>query len=178
MTGKKAENGHEVFSFRESSRMITIWRGILSAERRFSSGGRPAHIICLSFQSSGNCYQRVIIVTETSSGMADPQPSNVHEGMDAEDAPPPPPASGEDRKAAAAMSSLESRGNDDEVEAKKPNRAIDQDALGAAISRLELVDKAGKVGKAESEKKAKEKEEVAQRAKVKVDQADVTLLVC
>ena len=112
--------------------------------------------------------------------MAEPQPASVHEGMDADEAPPPPPASGEDRKAAAAMSSLENRGNDDEdAEANlKPNKAIDQEALGAAISRLELADKAGKVGgPAESEKKAKEKEEVAQRAKVKVDQADVSLLV-
>lgn len=110
--------------------------------------------------------------------MAEPQPSDVHEGMDNEDGPPPPPASAEDRKAAAAMSSLESRGNDEEAEAKlKLNKSIDQDALGAAISRLELADKGSKVGVVESEKKAREKEEVAKRAKVKVDQADVGLLV-
>ena len=109
--------------------------------------------------------------------MAEPQPSTVHEGMDAEDAPAPPPASAEDRKAAAAMSSLESRGGDEEAASGKQNRSIDQDALGAAINRLELVDKAGKVGQAESDKKAKEKEEVVKRAKIKVDQADVTLLV-
>ena len=106
--------------------------------------------------------------------MAEPQPSSVHEGMDRED-PAPLPTSAEDRKAAAAMSSLERRGGEDEDAAAKPNKEIDQEALGKAISRLELADKAGTV--AAVEKKTKEKEEVEKRAKIKVDQEDVALLV-
>lgn len=106
--------------------------------------------------------------------MAEPQPSSVHEGMDRDDQPTAPPASAEDRKAAAAMSSLETRaGDEDEAEEKKPNKQIDQEALGKAISRLELADKAGKVAMGDR----KTKEEGEKRAKVKVDQADVGLLV-
>lgn len=109
--------------------------------------------------------------------MAEPQPPTVHEGLD-RDGPPPPPASAEDRKTAAAMSSLETRGNDEEAELKqKQSKQIDQDALGKAISRLELADKAGKVA-AGDKGKQKEQEEKEKRAKVKVDQADVGLLVC
>ena len=106
--------------------------------------------------------------------MAEPQPSGVQEGMDPEG--PPAPANAEDRKAAAAMSSLETRG--EEEEEVKPNKQIDQEALGKAISRLELADKAGKVTTGENGNKGqKEKEEREKRAKVKVDQADVELLV-
>ena len=104
--------------------------------------------------------------------MAEPQPAAVHEGMDPEG--PPPPASGEDRKTAAAMSSLEGRGGDEDV---KPNKQIDQEALEKAISRLELADKVGKVAAGDKAKGEKEKEEREKRAKVKVDQADVGLLV-
>lgn len=108
--------------------------------------------------------------------MAEPQPSTVTEGMDEEA---PPLAAAEDRKAAAAMSNLEKRGGDEEAETK-PTKQIDQEALGKAISRLELADKGGKIT-VDDEKKQKEKEEkekeVARIAKVKVDQADVVLLV-
>ena len=104
--------------------------------------------------------------------MAEPQPPNVQEGMDPEG--PPPPASAEDRKAAAAMSTLERRGGDEEV---KPNKQIDQEALGKAISRLELADKVGKIAAGEKGQGDKEKEEREKRAKIKVDQADVALLV-
>ena len=109
--------------------------------------------------------------------MAEPQPSSVHEGMDREE-PAPLPASAEDRKAAAAMDSLGRHGGGDEDEdesAAKPSKLIDQEALGKAISRLELADKAGTV--ATGTHKTKEKEEVEKRAKIKVDQADVALLV-
>ncbi|MCJ1460796.1 hypothetical protein MMC28_011178 [Mycoblastus sanguinarius] len=112
--------------------------------------------------------------------MAEPQPSTVHEGMDREDPPTPPPTNPEDRKAAAAMSSLETRGGDEEAEAKQSNnKQIDQEALGKAISRLELADKdkAGKAATGEKSKGEKEQEEREKRAKVKVDQADVGLLV-
>lgn len=103
--------------------------------------------------------------------MAEPQPSNIQEGMDPEG--PPPPTSKEDAKAAAAMSSLETRGADEET---KPNKQIDQEALGKAISRLELADKVGKVAAGDNSKAEKEKEEREKRAKIKVDQADVGLL--
>jgi len=104
--------------------------------------------------------------------MAEPQPSGVQEGMDPEG--PPAPTNAEDRKAAAAMSSLETRGGEEEV---KPNKQIDQEALGKAISRLELADKVGKVAAGDTSKSQKDKEEREKRAKIKVDQADVALLV-
>ena len=89
---------------------------------------------------------------------------------------PPPRADAEGRKAAAAMSSLETRG--EEEGESKPNKQIDQEALGKAISRLELADRAGKVVAGDKvEKWAKEREEKERRAKIKVDQADVGLLV-
>ena len=106
--------------------------------------------------------------------MAEPQPSTVQEGMDPDG--PPAPTDAEGRKAAAAMSSLETRGEEDGD--TKPNKQIDQEALGKAISRLELADKAGKVAAGtKNEKLTKEKEEKEKRAKVKVDQVDVALLV-
>jgi len=111
--------------------------------------------------------------------MAEPQPSTVTEGIDET---PPPAASAEDRKTAAAMNKLETHGNDEEAEAnQKPNKQIDTEALGKAISRLELA--SDKPGKAEerNQERQKEKEEAQKekerRAKVKVDQADVALLV-
>ncbi len=101
--------------------------------------------------------------------MAEPQPSTVNEGMDNEDAPL--PTNPEDRKAAAAMSSLDARG-DDEPASKITH--IDQEALGKAISRLEVSSGKGKAGD-EGKVKAKEVEE--KKKAVKVDQADVMLLV-
>lgn len=101
--------------------------------------------------------------------MAEPQPSTVNEGMDNEDAPL--PTNPEDRKAAAAMSSLDARG-DDEPASKSVH--VDQEALGKAISRLEV--SSGK-GKASDEGKVKAKEVEEKKKAVKVDQADVMLLV-
>ncbi|MCJ1276333.1 hypothetical protein MMC21_004138 [Puttea exsequens] len=107
--------------------------------------------------------------------MAEPQPLALQEGIDPDG--PPPPADAESRKAAAAMSSLENRGSTEESETK-PNKQIDQEALVKAISRLEIADKAGKVASGKkNEKLEKEKEEKEKRAKIKVDQADVGLLV-
>ena len=101
--------------------------------------------------------------------MAEPQPSAIREGADAEDIEHPPvPASAEDRKAAAALSSLDAKDDDDSA-AQKPD--VDQKALGDAMSRLQV---AGK-GKETGENKAKTEGEV--KKKVKVDQADVALLV-
>ena len=104
--------------------------------------------------------------------MAEPQPATVQEGMDPEG--PPAPTNAEDRKAAAAMSSLETRGGEEET---KPNKQIDQEALSKAISRLELADKVGKVAAGEKGRSEKDREEREKRAKIKVDQADVSLLV-
>ena len=104
--------------------------------------------------------------------MAEPQPSNVQEGIDPEG--PSAPTGGDARKAAAALSNLDQRGEDSSA----PTKNVDQAALSDAISRLELT--SGKVTPGEEEQKKKEaeaKKEKERRAKVKVDAADVGLLV-
>ena len=102
--------------------------------------------------------------------MGEPQPSAIRESADAEDIEhPPAPASAEDRKAAAALSSLDAK-DDDEFTVQKLD--VDQKALGDAMSRLQV---AGK-GKETGENKSRTEGEV--KKKVKVDQADVALLVC
>ena len=99
--------------------------------------------------------------------MAEPQPSQVHEGgIDQEDEPSVLPASGDARKAAAALSSLDARGEDDSAK----NSQADQEALGKAMSRLEVVEKPV------VQNKGKEPEG-EKRKTVKVEQADVVLLV-
>lgn len=85
------------------------------------------------------------------------QPPAVVEGAtagDVEDEMQPTAKSAEDRKAAAALSKLDAR--DDE---SAPAREVDQEAVQNAMNAL------GASAKAEVKK-------------VKVDQADVTLLVC
>ncbi|SLM33782.1 hypothetical protein LPUS_02357 [Lasallia pustulata] len=103
--------------------------------------------------------------------MAEPQPPQIREGADVDDETPAVPASAEDRKAAAALSSLDARGEDDEGTSKKPN--LDQEALGKAMSRLELASK----GKGSDKGKSKEGDIEKKKPVVKVDQADVALLV-
>ena len=90
--------------------------------------------------------------------MAEPQPRSVHEGAtgDVDEEVQTTAKSAEDRKAAAAMASLDSRGDD----ASTSGNAVDQDAVNRAVQGLG----GGAV----------EKKEVK---KVKVDPADVTLLV-
>ncbi|KAI1384331.1 uncharacterized protein F4822DRAFT_419426 [Hypoxylon trugodes] len=91
--------------------------------------------------------------------MAEPQPRTVHEGAttgDVEDEVQTTAKSAEDRKAAAAMASLDARGDD----AGASGNAVDQEAVSKAMKSL------GNGGV--------EKKEVK---KVKVDAADVTLLV-
>lgn len=113
----------------------------------------------------------------------EPQPPGVQEGASAPKAPAP---SGDAAKEAAALSALDVRGEDEDT--KPSNKlAIDQEALGKAISRLELSAGEGAAGKAKdlggqfSEKRKAEEEkkkaEEERKRKVKVDQADVTLLV-
>lgn len=125
--------------------------------------------------------------------MAEPLPSQSQSTaqIDADDLPPA-ITNAEDRKAAAALSSLDARGDDDEYDngkaggGKGVNNNIDQEALGRAISRLEIsaggegkgggkasegTDGGGKIGN-----KGKGKEVEALK-KVKVDYNDVALLV-
>jgi len=87
----------------------------------------------------------------------EPQPSNVQEGANEESTL---PTNAEDRKAAAALSSLDARGDDDDTPSKKD---VDAEALGKAMKDLD--DKDG----------AKAQEAAAK--KVKIDAADVALLV-
>ena len=99
--------------------------------------------------------------------MAEPQPSNVREGADIEDETPAVPASAEDRKAAAALSSLDVRNEDDEASTQKTH--VDQEALGKAMSQL---------GVRDDEKKEKSKGGEAEvKKKIKIDSADVSLVV-
>lgn len=137
--------------------------------------------------------------------MAEPLPSQSQSTaqLDADDVPPA-ITNAEDRKAAAALSSLDARGDDDDEYdngkaggGKGVNNNIDQEALGRAISRLEISagggggggggkggggggggEKAteGKDGGDRSGNKGKGKELEALK-KVKVDQNDVALLV-
>lgn len=86
----------------------------------------------------------------------EPQPASIVEGADIEDENPV-AKSAEDRKAHAALSKLDAK--DDEEGASKD---VDQDAVNRAMTNL-----GGDAGKAEK-KEAK---------KIKVDAADVALLV-
>ena len=91
------------------------------------------------------------------------------------------PKNAEDRKAAAALNSL----NTNEITqdesggsaAKQPSKA-DQEALGKAMSRLEIATGTGAAKKKEEGKKAEEKTEGEVKKKVKVAAEDVRFLVC
>ncbi|KAJ5579821.1 uncharacterized protein N7459_005806 [Penicillium hispanicum] len=100
--------------------------------------------------------------------MSDPIPSATAD-PDAVDLPI--PANAEDRKAAAALSSLNT--NEIVTEAKGPSSA-DQEALGKAMSRLEIAAGHGTGGKGPSESQYKETE--AKKKAVKVTAADVSFL--
>ena len=112
----------------------------------------------------------------------EPQPSNIEEGATTHA----PTGTVEDRKAAAALSSLDERGDDVEDDAKTQGKSVDLEALGQAMKRLEFTEKgkagapapgagAGTAGGAAA-KKAKDAA-AEKKAAVKVDQADVGLLV-
>lgn len=98
----------------------------------------------------------------------EPQPSNVTEGADAPDVV---PANAEDRKAAAAMSSLDTRGEDE----TKPKKDVDMKAVQEAMKNLETGTQPQ--GKATAVESSKKKEEAPKKPLVKVDAADVTLIV-
>lgn len=96
--------------------------------------------------------------------MAEPQAPNVTEGADAPDAL---PANAEDRKAAQAMSSLDAKGEDEAA----PKKEIDLKALNDAMKNL------GVVQQSPTTAATPVKKEEAPKKLVKVDQADVALLV-
>lgn len=112
----------------------------------------------------------------------EPQPSTIHEGADPEDDPPIAPKSAEDRKTAAALSSLDKRGDEDDDDgASGAKSQLDQEALGKAMSRLEVGGKKGGEragrGKGKDTKDGEGEGKVVKKKAVKVDQADVALLV-
>lgn len=100
----------------------------------------------------------------------EPQPSNVTEGADQPESL---PANAEDRKAAHAMSSLDARGDDAEA-SSAPKKEVDVKALTDAMKMLEAGSGTGVQKKAATDKK---KEEEVKKPLIKVDQADVALLV-
>ena len=103
--------------------------------------------------------------------MAEPQPPQVREGADFEEEAPAAQGSADARKAAAALSSLDARGDEDESGGRKAN--LDQEALGKAMSRLEVNSKKPE----EKGEKGKVADLAERKVAVKVDQADVALLV-
>ena len=112
--------------------------------------------------------------------MAEPLPSasNAVETLDNEETARL-PKNAEDRKAAAALNSLNANEiSQDETagtSSKQPSSA-DQEALGKAMSRLEIASGAG--AKKDTEKKSDKKaEETAAKKKVKIATEDVSLLV-
>ena len=125
--------------------------------------------------------------------MAEPQPPTVTERASTDPHstdPAPTPAGAEARKAAAALSSLSSHtvggssGADDEPATSSTTSAknlADQKALGEAMSRLEIIDKGRKIGGESSKGKGVEGAgkggQAEVKKKVKIDAADVTLLV-
>ena len=111
--------------------------------------------------------------------MAEPQPSAISEGME-EGAPP--AASAEQRQTQKALDALESSRTVDNEENQKPTKQVDANAISEAISRLEIATKAGKStaedpNEERRKRKEEEQREKERRAKIKVDQADVALLV-
>lgn len=123
----------------------------------------PSHALYFPFYSLSPHHP-----SKTETMAEEPQPSNIQEGADLE----PVPANAEDRKAAQALSALDAKGDED---ASQPKKEVDIKALGEAMKNLEFAQ-----GTAGSKKPASEtkKEQEAPKKLVKVDAADVTLLVC
>ncbi|RQM08423.1 hypothetical protein DH86_00000451 [Scytalidium sp. 3C] len=99
------------------------------------------------------------------------QPASIVEGAttgDVEDEVAPTAKSAEDRKAAAALSSLDARAEDE-----SGSRNVDQEAVRKAMDRLTV----GGATNGVTSKKQDEKKEQAVKKAVKVDPADVTLLI-
>lgn len=86
------------------------------------------------------------------------------------------PANAEDRKAAAALDALNTNELAAEAVAAKGPSSADQEALGKAMSRLEIAAGQGSAKKGTAETQRKEAE--VKKKAVKVTAADVALLVC
>ena len=86
------------------------------------------------------------------------------------------PANAEDRKAAAALSSLNTNEIGAEAGPTRGQSSADQEALGKAMSRLEIATGQG-TGKNQAVEAQKKEAEVKKKA-VKVAAADVTFVVC
>lgn len=94
----------------------------------------------------------------------EPLPSDIQEGAEQPESL---PANAEDRKAAKAMSKLDARGDEDAA----PKKEMDMKALNDAMKNLG-------VGQEQEKEKAQAVKKVeTPKPLVKVDQADVTLLV-
>ncbi|RMZ75875.1 hypothetical protein DV737_g5083, partial [Chaetothyriales sp. CBS 132003] len=88
------------------------------------------------------------------------------------------PNNAEDRKAAAALSALNANAmsqDSGETASKQPS-AADQEALGKAMSRLEIASGQGKKGDSAS-KKNQPKKETEVKKKIKIASEDVNFLV-
>ncbi|KAJ5582605.1 hypothetical protein N7535_001225 [Penicillium sp. DV-2018c] len=105
--------------------------------------------------------------------MSDPIPSATADPSAAEQAR---PSNAEDRKAAAALSSLNTTEitTDGNPAGAQLTAGVDQEALGKAMGRLEIAAGQGSVGKQTGGATA---DLVKKKAAVKVDQADIALLV-
>jgi hypothetical protein len=91
------------------------------------------------------------------------------------------PATGgaEAAKAAKAMDKLDARGDDADEGAGKPVNKLDAEALQATIKQLSIGEKtASAVSGAGSAKKTAATKAAEEKKNVKVDAADVSLLVC
>lgn len=116
--------------------------------------------------------------------MAEPIPSATSAAADAADDETSQnlPNNAEDRKAAAALNSLnanEMSTENGETGASKGPSAADQEALGKAMSRLEIASGVGKKKKDDDATKGGEaaKKEVEVKKKIKIAGEDVTFLV-
>lgn len=103
--------------------------------------------------------------------MSDPIPSATGDPAAVEQ---PLPANAEDRKAAAALDSLHTNELAVDAPTKGPSSA-DQEALGKAMSRLEIA--AGKGSAEKNTADTSKKEAEVKRKAVKIVASDVTLLV-
>jgi hypothetical protein len=103
--------------------------------------------------------------------MAEAQPPTIIEGAttgDVDDEIPVAAKSAEDRKAAAALSSLDAPREDESTSTKD----VDQEAVRKAMERL------GGAATTNGTKTKKDDDKKVVKKTVKVDPADVTLLVC
>lgn len=118
-------------------------------------------------------YSKLAIALQLSITMSDPIPSasEDHEGLEH-----PHPANAEDRKAAAALSSLHTNEIGATASPTRAPSSADQEALGKAMSRLEIAS-GHHTGKKQSAETLNNGVEVKKKA-VKISPGDVTFLVC